>query len=165
MQIYRDFLFNVQNRLNSGEDLDTISTDYANILKLNPNINSLYSYYERRGFGFKQVLYDRETRVRFFTILQELTQIMNETFLELTKDSQKIFYKDKVGKWIINFSNKFNEFGLQTPKIGQFDRFHILACMFFALRKNRKTKFITIDILFLNYQRKYICFIIIIKKN
>ena len=34
--------------------------------------------------------------------------------------------------------------------IGQYDRFHIFACMIFAIEKNWKTKFVTTDSSFLN---------------
>ncbi len=158
LQNFRELLVRAQSRLAIGEELELIAEEYTKLLKQNPNINSLYSYYEIKGYTFEKVLKEIEIRKEFFLKFQELTLIMNETFIELTKECQKKFYKEKIGKWILNNTPDFNEFREATTRTGQFDRFHILACMIFAIEKNRNTKFVTTDTPLMNKTNNIIDF-------
>ena len=158
LQDFRQALILAHSRINSGENLELIIKDFSNKLKEDPNINSLYSYYETQGFSFEKILTDIELRKEFFLKFQELSSIMNETFLEITKDCQKEYYKDKVGKWILQDSDEFKEFRNIATKIGQYDRFHILACIIFSIEQKRKTKFVTTDEPLLNKANRLLSF-------
>lgn len=147
LQTFRELLVFSHTRLDSGEnqDLRGILEEATKQLKQDPNINSLYSYYKKKGFSYEKVLNNIDIMKEFFLKFQELSQIMYETFITLTKDCRKEFYKEKVGKWFLKNSFEFKEFRKITTQLGQYDRFHIFACIIFAIEKNRKTKIVTTD--------------------
>jgi len=135
-----------ERRINNGEKLKDFWKTIKNEYIIKTGMLEIYAYFERKGFGFSQIL-DTVNRTKFLIYVNKLPIQLRNHFDQLNKNYVKVKIKAKIIHWINDRKNqkKISIFFEKTSGIGKKDRFHLLACYFYNLDKKRSLSFVSAD--------------------
>jgi hypothetical protein len=141
-QMFKEYEKRVEEGLRTEEISRILMNDYIE----REGFKEIYDYFLQRGYGFFNLLKD-QTRLKFLNYLRQLPKDMMILFNSFNKKIPRMFYKEKIIRWLNNKKAKKGRevFMKTTTGIGRKDRIHILACYIYSVDRQRSIMFVTTD--------------------